>query len=229
MVRTKIFVKEDTKMLYTEKEKHEIERVKEVFAEHLRQSPDFELLWSDKVGYVWLTIGVNPLYVDTGIRIESAADLCGRCLDDVATDVLYMTGNDHALEAADPLELAEIKRRWEPYGASGTFFVGFLWIWWKSPWQFVSGKTAKSILISCGARLAPFDIAELREIMSYDEMELDKIGDKKTALLVIMSDTDTTFNFVIAMLQSQLFNLLCDKADDEYGGRIVILLSNRWQ
>ena len=115
MVRTKIFVKEDTKMLYTEKEKHEIERVKEVFAEHLRQSPDFELLWSDKVGYVWLTIGVNPLYVDTGIRIESAADLCGRCLDDVATDVLYMTGNDHALEAADPLELAEIKRRWEPY------------------------------------------------------------------------------------------------------------------
>ena len=76
-------------MLYTEKEKHEIERVKEVFAEHLRQSPDFELLWSDKVGYVWLTIGVNPLYVDTGIRIESAADLCGRCLDGVATDVLY--------------------------------------------------------------------------------------------------------------------------------------------
>ena len=73
------------------------------------------LLWSDKVGYVWLAIGVNPLYVDTGIRIESAADLCGRCLDDVATDVLYMTGNDHALEKADPLELAEIKRRWEPY------------------------------------------------------------------------------------------------------------------
>ena len=102
-------------MLYTEKEKHEIERVKEVFAEHLRQSPDFELLWSDKVGYVWLAIGVNPVYVDTGIRIESAADLCGRCLDDVATDVLYMTGNDHALEAADPLELAEIKRRWEPH------------------------------------------------------------------------------------------------------------------
>ena len=88
-------------MLYTEKEKHEIERVKEVFAEHLRQSPDFELLWSDKVGYVWLAIGVNPVYVDTGIRIESAADLCGRCLDDVATDVLYMTGNDHALEATD--------------------------------------------------------------------------------------------------------------------------------
>ena len=103
------------KYIVVEKEKHEIERVKEVFAEHLRQSPDFELLWSDKVGYVWLAIGVNPVYVDTGIRIESAADLCGRCLDDVAMDVLYMTGNDHALEAADPLELAEIKRRWEPY------------------------------------------------------------------------------------------------------------------
>ena len=103
------------KYIVVEKEKHEIERVKEVFAEHLRQSPDFELLWSDKVGYVWLAIGVNPVYVDTGIRIESAADLCYRCLDDVATDVLYMTGNDHALEAADPLELAEIKRRWEPY------------------------------------------------------------------------------------------------------------------
>lgn len=103
------------KYIVVEKEKHEIERVKEVFAEHLRQSPDFELLWSDKVGYVWLAIGVNPVYVDTGIRIESAADLCCKCLDDVAMDVLYMTGNDHALEAADPLELAEIKRRWEPY------------------------------------------------------------------------------------------------------------------
>ena len=77
-------------------------------------------------------------------------------------------------------------------------------------------------MISCGARLAPFDIAELREIMSYDEMELDKIGDRKTALFLIMSDTDTTFNFVIAMLQSQLFNLLCDKADDEYGGRLPV-------
>ena len=89
-------------------------------------------------------------------------------------------------------------------------------------YKMAAGKTAKSILISCGARLAPFDIAELREIMSYDEMELDKIGDRKTALFLIMSDTDTTFNFVIAMLQSQLFNLLCDKADDEYGGRLSV-------
>jgi len=89
-------------------------------------------------------------------------------------------------------------------------------------YKMAAGKTAKSILISCGARLAPFDIAELRKIMSYDEMELDQIGDRKTALFLIMSDTDTTFNFVIAMLQSQLFNLLCDKADDVYGGRLPV-------
>ena len=85
-----------------------------------------------------------------------------------------------------------------------------------------SGKTAKSILISCGARLAPFDIAELRELMSYDEMELDTIGDRKTALFVIISDTDDTFNFVVAIMYSQLFNLLCDKADDVYNGRLPV-------
>ena len=89
-------------------------------------------------------------------------------------------------------------------------------------YKLAAGKTAKSILVSCGARLAPFDIRELREIMSYDEMELDMIGDRLTALFLIMSDTDTTFNFVIAILQSQLFNLLCDKADDKYGGRLPI-------
>ena len=89
-------------------------------------------------------------------------------------------------------------------------------------YKLSSGKTARSILISCGARLAPFDIPQLREIMSYDEMELDTLGDRKTALFLIMSDTDTTFNFVIAMLQSQLFNLLCDKADDVYGGRLPV-------
>ena len=84
------------------------------------------------------------------------------------------------------------------------------------------GKTAKSILISCGARLAPFDIKELRELMETDEMELDTIGDRKTALFVIISDTDDTFNFVVSILYTQLFNLLCDKADDEYGGRLPV-------
>ena len=88
--------------------------------------------------------------------------------------------------------------------------------------KLAAGKTLKSILISCGARLAPFDIAELREIMSDDELELDTLGDRKTALFLIVSDTDTTFNFVIAMLQSQLFNLLCDKADNVYGGRLPV-------
>jgi len=85
-----------------------------------------------------------------------------------------------------------------------------------------AGKTAKSILISCGARLAPFDIKELRELMETDEMELDTIGDRKTALFVIISDTDDTFNFVVSILYTQLFNLLCDKADDEYGGRLPV-------
>lgn len=89
-------------------------------------------------------------------------------------------------------------------------------------YKLAAGKTAKSILISCGARLAPFDIKELRDLLEYDELELDTLGDRKTALFLIMSDTDTTFNFVIAMLQSQLFNLLCDKADDEYGGRLPV-------
>lgn len=85
-----------------------------------------------------------------------------------------------------------------------------------------AGKTAKSILISCGARLAPFDIKELRDLMEYDELELDKIGDRKTALFVIISDTDDTFNFIVAMMYTQLFNLLCDKADDVYGGRLPV-------
>jgi len=89
-------------------------------------------------------------------------------------------------------------------------------------YKLAAGKTAKSILISCGARLAPFDIKELRELMETDEMELDTIGDRKTALFVIISDTDDTFNFVVSILYTQLFNLLCDKADDVYGGRLPV-------
>ena len=87
-------------------------------------------------------------------------------------------------------------------------------------YKLAAGKTAKSILISCGARLAPFDIAELRELTSYDEMELDMLGDQKTAMFVIISDTDDTFNFIVAIMYTQLFNLLCDRADDVYGGRL---------
>ena len=89
-------------------------------------------------------------------------------------------------------------------------------------YKLAAGKTAKSILISCGARLAPFDIKELRELMETDEMELDTIGDRKTALFVIISDTDDTFNFVVSILYTQLFNLLCDKADDVYNGRLPV-------
>lgn len=88
--------------------------------------------------------------------------------------------------------------------------------------KMAAGKTAKSILVSCGARLSPFDIKELRNLLEYDELELDTIGDKLTALFVIISDTDSTFNFVAAMMYSQLFNLLCDKADDVYGGRLPV-------
>ncbi|WP_408069484.1 VirD4-like conjugal transfer protein, CD1115 family [Butyrivibrio sp. JL13D10] len=89
-------------------------------------------------------------------------------------------------------------------------------------YRLAAGKTAKSILVSCGARLAPFDIEQLREIMSYDELELDKIGDRKTILFLIMSDTDSTFNFLISIIYTQLFNLLCEKADDVYNGRLPV-------
>lgn len=88
--------------------------------------------------------------------------------------------------------------------------------------KLAAGKTAKSILVSCGARLAPFDIRELREVMAYDELELYTLGDRKTALFLIMSDTDDTFNFVISLCYTQLFNLLCEKADDVYGGRLPV-------
>ena len=89
-------------------------------------------------------------------------------------------------------------------------------------YKLAAGKTAKSILISCGARLAPFDIKELRDLIAYDEMELDTLGDEKTALFVIISDTNDSFNFIVSLMYSQLFNLLCDKADNEYGGRLPV-------
>jgi type IV secretion system protein VirD4 len=89
-------------------------------------------------------------------------------------------------------------------------------------YKLAAGKTAKSILISCGARLAPFDIKELRDLMSYDELELDLMGDRKTAMFVIISDTDDTFNFIVSIMYTQLFNLLCDRADDVYGGKLPV-------
>jgi len=89
-------------------------------------------------------------------------------------------------------------------------------------YKLAAGKTAKSILVSCGARLAPFDIKELRDLTSYDELKLDTLGDEKTALFLIMSDTDGTFNFLISMIYTQMFNLLCEKADDVYGGRLPV-------
>ena len=94
-------------------------------------------------------------------------------------------------------------------------------------YRLAAGKTAKSILVSCGARLAPFDIQELREITAYDELDLDTLGDQKTVLFLIMSDTDSTFNFLISMIYTQLFNLLCEKADDVYGGRLPVHV--RWK
>ena len=106
--------------------------------------------------------------------------------------------------------------RW-PTGSRTTFAVRQY-----KKYKLAAGKTAKSILISCGARLAPFDIEELRELTSYDELELDALGDRKTALFIIMSDTDDTFNFLISMAYTQLFNLLCEKADDVYGGRLPV-------
>ena len=95
-------------MLYTEKEKNEIERVRKVFEKHIQQMTAYDLVWSDKVGYVWLAISIDPVYIDTGNWIESAAGLCYECLNDIALDVFGMTGNDHDFEDADPLELAEI-------------------------------------------------------------------------------------------------------------------------
>ena len=108
-------MQEENVMSYTEAVKKELGKVRMVFAAPLQQCPDYGLLWSDKVGYAWLAIGLEPLYVDTGRRIESAEDLCRECLESIATDVLYLTDNDHGLENADPLERAEIRRRWKPF------------------------------------------------------------------------------------------------------------------
>ena len=155
------------------------------------------LLYTALIGYIYYEAPANEQNFATLVEMLNAMEV--REDDESfknAVDLLF-----DALEQKDPDHFA--LRQYKKY-------------------KLAAGKTAKSILISCGARLAPFDIKELRDLMSYDELELDTLGDRKTALFLIMSDTDSTFNFVIAMLQSQLFNLLCDKADDEYGGKLPV-------
>ena len=153
------------------------------------------LLYSALIGYIWYEAPEEEQNFSTLLEFINASETKE---DDEefknAVDELF-----EELEAENPEHFAV--RQYRKY-------------------KLAAGKTAKSILISCGARLAPFDIQELREIMSYDEMELDMIGDQKTAMFVIISDTDDTFNFVVAIMYTQLFNLLCDKADDEHGGRL---------
>ena len=102
-------------MVYTESEKKKMDRIGEVFKEHIQQSPVSELLWSDKVGYVWLAIGLEPLYADTCQRMENAEELCRECLDDIAADVLFLSGNDHGRHNADPHEKEEISAHWKPF------------------------------------------------------------------------------------------------------------------
>lgn len=153
------------------------------------------LLYSALIGYIWYEAPEEEQNFSTLLEFINASET--REDDEEfknAVDELF-----EELEAENPEHFAV--RQYRKY-------------------KLAAGKTAKSILISCGARLAPFDIAELRELMSYDEMELDMIGDQRTALFIIISDTDDTFNFVVAMMYSQLFNLLCDRADDVHHGRL---------
>lgn len=153
------------------------------------------LLYSALIGYIWYEAPEEEQNFSTLLEFINASET--REEDEEfknAVDELF-----EELEAENPEHFAV--RQYRKY-------------------KLAAGKTAKSILISCGARLAPFDIAELRELTSYDELDLDLLGDRKTAMFVIISDTDDTFNFLVAIMYSQLFNLLCDKADDEYGGRL---------
>nr|WP_288825828.1 type IV secretory system conjugative DNA transfer family protein [uncultured Clostridium sp.] len=165
-----------------------------------KSSEDFwvkaeRLLYCALIGYIWYEAPENEQNFATLLEFINASE--AREDDEEfknAVDELF-----EELEAENPEHFAV--RQYKKY-------------------KVAAGKTAKSILISCGARLAPFDIQELRDLMAYDEMELDQIGERKTAMFVIISDTDDTFNFVVAMMYTQLFNLLCDKADDEHGGRL---------
>lgn len=155
------------------------------------------LLYCALIGYIWYEAPKDEQNMNTLIEFINASEV-REDDEDFKNPVDLMFD---ALEAKNPDHFAV--RQYKKY-------------------KLAAGKTAKSILISCGARLAPFDIQEVRDLTSYDEMELDTLGDRKTALFVIISDTDDTFNFLVAMMYSQLFNLLCDKADDVYGGKLPV-------
>ena len=155
------------------------------------------LLYTALIGYIYFEAPENEQNFSTLIEFINASEVREDDEDfQNPVDLMF-----EALEKKDPQHFAV--RQYKKY-------------------KLAAGKTAKSILISCGARLAPFDIKELRELTAYDELELDTLGDKKTSLCIIISDTDDTFNFLVSMAYTQLFNLLCDKADDVYGGRLPI-------
>jgi type IV secretion system protein VirD4 len=155
------------------------------------------LLYTALIGYIYFEAPAHEQNFSTLIEFINASEVREDDEDfKNAVDLMFDT-----LEEKDPQHFAV--RQYKKY-------------------KLAAGKTAKSILISCGARLACFDIKELRELTAYDEMELDTLGDRKTALFIIISDTDDTFNFLVSMAYTQLFNLLCDKADDVYGGRLPV-------
>lgn len=155
------------------------------------------LYYSALIGYIWYEVPKEEKNLNTLIEMINASE--AREDDETFENPIDLLFKE--LEQKNPEHFAV--RQYKKY-------------------KLAAGKTAKSILISCGARLAPFDIAELRELTEDDELELDTLGDKKTALFVIISDTDDTFNFIVAIMYTQLFNLLCDKADDKYGGRLPV-------
>lgn len=155
------------------------------------------LYYSALIGYIWYEAPESEKNLNTLIEMINASE--AREDDESFENPIDLLFKE--LEAENPEHFAV--RQYKKY-------------------KLAAGKTAKSILISCGARLAPFDIKELRDLTEYDELQLDTLGDTKTALFVIISDTDDTFNFIVSIMYTQLFNLLCDKADDEYGGRLPV-------
>lgn len=156
-----------------------------------------QLLYTALIGYIWLEAPEEEKNFNTLIEMINAMEV---------------REDDEDFENQVDIIFRELKEKNPSHFAVRQY----------AKYRLAAGKTAKSILVSCGARLAVFDIAELREVTSYDELELDTLGDRKTALFLIMSDTDDSFNFLISMCYTQLFNLLCEKADDVYGGRLPV-------